>query len=64
MKLNSKDPGRQVLASFDNGGVVVQERIAYQPTYQLRRKWDDQRVWLTVEEIDKLHALAHKTEAA
>ena len=65
MKLNKNDDkDRKLLASFDTGGVLVQERIAYQPSYQLRRKWDDQRVWLTIEEIDKLHEFAHTQEPA
>lgn len=55
MKINTKQPDRTLHAySQGDGSVILIERERYLPTGYSKCKWEESRIRLTVDEIDKL----------
>ncbi len=54
MKINKKQDGRELKAFEQEDGFVLVERIRYIPHGYTKGKWDDQRVFISMEELAKL----------
>jgi hypothetical protein len=59
MKLNGKEVNRSLYAHVqEDGKILLVENEGYVPIGYSRRKWDQQRILLTIDEIKKLAAMA------
>lgn len=62
MKLNGKDPERTVTVDQQQGGFMLRERNRYIPYGYQKAKWEESRIWLSVDEISKLAKFAADAE--
>jgi hypothetical protein len=50
----SKSKDRKVEITEGEGGFLLSERVRYVPRGYTKAKWDESRVWLSLEEFAKL----------